>query len=73
MDSIVSPDLAVPRSHTGILLTLHLEGQKGKGREARLTFIAPALVENRHGLLADSQVTEATARRSEMLLWYTAL
>ena len=34
--------------------------RKGKGKEARLVFMAHALMENRHGLLVDFQVTEAT-------------
>ena len=34
--------------------------RKGKGKEAKLTFLGHALMENRHGLLVDFQVTEAT-------------
>lgn len=34
--------------------------RKGKGKEAKLVFIAHALMENRHGLLVDFQVSEAT-------------
>ena len=34
--------------------------RKGKGKEARLYLAAHALMENRHGLLADVQVTSAT-------------
>ena len=34
--------------------------RKGKGKEAKLVFMAHALMENRHGLLVDFQVTEAT-------------
>ncbi len=34
--------------------------RKGKGKEARLSFLAHALMENRHGLLVDFQVTAAT-------------
>src|SRR5258708_4724113 len=34
--------------------------KKGKGREAKLSFAAHALMENRHGLLVDFQVTTAT-------------
>lgn len=34
--------------------------KKGKGKEARLVYMAHALMENRNGLLADFQVTEAT-------------
>ncbi len=34
--------------------------RKGKGKEARLVFVAHALMENRHGLLADFQITQAT-------------
>jgi IS5 family transposase len=34
--------------------------RKGKGKEARLSFAAHALMENRHGLLVDFVVTEAT-------------
>ena len=34
--------------------------QKGKGKEARLVFMAPALMENRNGLLVDFLVSEAT-------------
>lgn len=33
--------------------------RKGKGKEAKLVFMAHALMENRNGLLADLQVTEA--------------
>jgi transposase len=34
--------------------------KKGKGKEAKLTFLAHALMENRHGLLVDFQLTEAS-------------
>ena len=34
--------------------------RKGKGKEARLTFMGHALMENRNGLLVDFQVTTAT-------------
>jgi len=34
--------------------------RKGKGKEARLVFMAHALMENRHGLLADFKVSQAT-------------
>ena len=34
--------------------------RKGKGKEAKLVFMAHALMENRNGLVADFQVTEAT-------------
>lgn len=34
--------------------------KKGKGKEAKLVFMAHALMENRNGLLTDFQVTEAT-------------
>jgi transposase len=34
--------------------------RKGKGKEAKLVFLGHALMENRHGLLVDFQVTEAT-------------
>jgi transposase len=34
--------------------------RKGKGKEARLVFMGHALMENRHGLLVDFQVTQAT-------------
>ena len=34
--------------------------RKGKGREAKLSFGGHALVENRHGLLVDLRVSEAT-------------
>ena len=34
--------------------------RKAKGKEARLSFGAHALMENRHGLLVDLQVTPAT-------------
>jgi len=34
--------------------------RKGHGREAKLSFVAHALMENRHGLLVDVAVTEAT-------------
>ena len=34
--------------------------KKGKGKEAKLVFIAHALMENRNGLLTDFQVTQAT-------------
>jgi hypothetical protein len=33
---------------------------KGKGKEARLVLMGHALMENRHGLLVDFQVTHAT-------------
>ena len=36
--------------------------RKGKGKEARLVFMAHALMENRNGLLADFQVTQATGK-----------
>ena len=36
--------------------------RKGRGKEARLVFMAHALMENRNGLLADFQVTQATGR-----------
>jgi transposase len=34
--------------------------RKGKGKEAKLAFLAHALMEHRHGLLVDFQVTQAT-------------
>ncbi len=34
--------------------------RKGNGKEAKLAFAGHALMENRHGLLVDFQVTEAT-------------
>jgi IS5 family transposase len=34
--------------------------RKGEGKQAKLVFLGHALMENRHGLLVDSQVTEAT-------------
>jgi transposase len=34
--------------------------KKGKGKEAKLCFMGHALMENRHGLLPDFQMTEAT-------------
>jgi transposase len=34
--------------------------RKGKGKEAKLAFIGGALMENRHGLLIDGRVSEAT-------------
>lgn len=34
--------------------------RKGKGKEAKLVFLGHALMENRHGLLVDFQVTKAT-------------
>ena len=34
--------------------------KKGKGKEAKLTFMAHALMENRNGLLVDFQLTEAS-------------
>lgn len=34
--------------------------RKGKGKEAKLVFMAHALMENRHGMLMDFQVTQAT-------------
>jgi transposase len=34
--------------------------RKSKGKEAKLVFMAHALMENRHGMLTDFQVTEAT-------------
>lgn len=36
--------------------------KKGKGKEAKLMFMAHTLMENRHGLLADLQLSEATGR-----------
>ena len=36
--------------------------RKGKGKEAKLVFLAHALMENRNGLPADFQVTQATGR-----------
>ena len=41
--------------------------RKGKGKEARLVFMAHALMENRHGMLVDLQTTQATVRRSGIL------
>ena len=38
--------------------------RKGKGKEARLVFMAHALMENRHGMLVDFQTTQATCRCS---------
>ena len=32
--------------------------RKGKGKEARLVFMAHALMENRHGMLVDFQTTQ---------------
>jgi transposase/sulfur relay (sulfurtransferase) complex TusBCD TusD component (DsrE family) len=34
--------------------------KKGKGKEAKLSFMAHALMENRHGLVVDFQLSEAT-------------
>ena len=34
--------------------------RKGRGKEARLSYMGQALMENRHGLLVDFQVTTAT-------------
>ena len=34
--------------------------KKGKGKEAKLSFMGHALMENRHGLLVDFQMTEAS-------------
>jgi transposase len=34
--------------------------RKGKGKEAKLSFMAHALMENRHGLLVDGRVSEAS-------------
>jgi len=34
--------------------------RKGKGKEARLVFMAHALMENRHGMLTDFQMSQAT-------------
>jgi transposase len=41
--------------------------RKGRGKEARLCFMGHALMENRHGLIVDSRVSEAhgTAERDE--------
>jgi transposase len=36
--------------------------RKGKGKEAKLVFVAHALMENRNGMLVDFQVTRATGR-----------
>ena len=35
-------------------------GKAGKGKEAKLVFMAHALMENRHGMLVDFQTTQAT-------------
>jgi hypothetical protein len=37
-----------------------LLAKKGKGKEAKLSFCGHALMENRHGLLVDFQLTQAT-------------
>jgi transposase len=37
-----------------------LLAKKGKGKEARLSFMGHALMENRHGLLVDVQLSQAT-------------
>jgi transposase len=34
--------------------------RKGKGKEAKLSFMAHALMENRHGLIVDAETTQAT-------------
>ena len=36
--------------------------RKGKGKEAKLVFIAHALMENRNGMLTDFQVSSATGK-----------
>ncbi len=36
--------------------------RKGKGKEAKLVFMAHALMENRHGMLVDFQTTQATGK-----------
>jgi hypothetical protein len=44
--------------------------RKGKGKEAKLVFLAHALMENRNGMLLDFQVTQATgtAERDAVLV-----
>ena len=37
--------------------------RKGTGKEAKLVFLARALMENRNGLLVDSVVSEASGTR----------
>ena len=41
--------------------------RKGRGKEAKLSFMGHALTENRHGLIVESRVSEAsgTAERDE--------
>ena len=51
------------RSNATHQSTTHPEARllrKGKGKEAKLVFMAHALMENRHGLLVDFQTTQAT-------------
>ena len=47
--------------------------RKGKGKEAKLVFMAHALMENRHGLLVDFQTTQARGQRSgiQYRCWWT--
>ena len=44
--------------------------RKGKGKEARLVFMAHALLENRHGMLVDFQTTRATGTAERGLLHF---
>jgi hypothetical protein len=46
------------------------DNRQGKGQEAKLCFMGHALMENRHGLVVDSRVSEATgtAERDEAAL-----
>ena len=41
--------------------------RKGEGKEARLVFMAHALMENRHGMLVDFQTTQATGTAERIL------
>jgi hypothetical protein len=43
--------------------------RKGKGKEAKLSYNGNLLVENRHGLIVNSEVFEANERRSAMPRW----
>jgi transposase len=49
--------------------------RKGKGKEAKLCFMGHALMENRHGLIVDSRVSEATgtAERDEAKVMVAAV
>ena len=53
-NDVAMPPIRAPRTPEARLLC------KGKGKEAKLVFMAHALMETRHGLLVDFQTTQAT-------------